>query len=691
MRYLDWRFVIVLFLLPLLTKAACVDSGYTVVFVNGIFNTRVQADESRLALQDRLGSQFNKEPITVRLGYNPSHLAGAGDLLQAAVQGFGTSISDFDRDTILLQIYPEVTTRKLLFVGHSQGTFYTNSIYDYLLNHGEPKESIGVYNVATPANYVAGGGAYLTSSYDTIISAYAQSAKDFGWLPPLSPNIDLPLEAYSNGHKFVEVYLAQAGDRVVGDVRRGLSRLSAAGGTTDGGCYTPPEQGLAYKTQQITFAVADPLALGLRTGALTAYQGVVATAGFAAGALGSLSNFVGSTLSFLNPFTTIEPHTENVPGSFTVVKSIYGSSLNEADLQELLGTQGASVATAPPAPRPQQKVVGEVAGAETEHPIEPLIPPVSMPPLSSPGFGGGAASTPEGASTEISTTTSGSAEPSVPTTPISTTTPTVLAVSSDGATYTSATLSPVTIQITFDTDVSSTSVVVEGSTQVVNNCGDSDSKTACFDFALFATEPGLFERLTITAENSVGTSTDSSHRFIIDTLGPVVSISHINSKSALPTLTGNTSDASRPVQVFLNGQHYEALSSAGVWSLTIPAGFELAEGEYVVTASSTDALGNVGSTTAGTLTVDMTAPAVTLTEGPAEGGSVASSSPVAFAYTVTDSLSTAASCAFDADLFVTCAGSASASLAPGAHVFTVVANDAAGNSATVSRNFVVLP
>jgi len=64
-------------------------------------------------------------------GYNESHIGGFGDLIESASQLFNYPISNYDRDNILRQIYPEITTRKILLVGHSQGTFYTNEIYDY--------------------------------------------------------------------------------------------------------------------------------------------------------------------------------------------------------------------------------------------------------------------------------------------------------------------------------------------------------------------------------------------------------------------------------------------------------------------------------------------------------------------------------------------------------------------------------
>lgn len=381
--------VFFLFLLPVVTQAQCLGSGYTVVFVNGIFNSRDQAESNRKALEVLIGKSYRGEQLNVHLGYNESHLAGAGDLLQAATQAFNGSITNYDRDTILLQIHPEVTTRKLLLVGHSQGTFYTNNMYGYLLDHGEPKENVGVYNVATPANYVAGGGAYLTSSLDSVINLSASVAKDFNALPPLPANINLWTRGPSgNGHSFSDVYLAEAGDRVVGDIQTALGKLKATQGTAIEGCFTPPEQGLGYQTQKAILAVADPASVAAVQGAKLAYQGAALAANATMAAVGSVASAIGS----LNPFAKAEPRTENLPGSFTVVKTLYGSSLNEGDLKELLGTsQGGAVAAAtqPLAP----KVAGEVKGTEAikPTPAQPVVPFPTVPALPSPGYGGGSA------------------------------------------------------------------------------------------------------------------------------------------------------------------------------------------------------------------------------------------------------------------------------------------------------------
>ena len=78
-------------------------------------------------------------------------------------QAFGGYV-DYDLTNILRQLHGDLKAQKILLVGHSQGTFYTNAAYDYLVKNGVDKKSIAVYNIGTPADKVAGNGEYLTSS-----------------------------------------------------------------------------------------------------------------------------------------------------------------------------------------------------------------------------------------------------------------------------------------------------------------------------------------------------------------------------------------------------------------------------------------------------------------------------------------------------------------------------------------------
>src|SRR3989338_905595 len=143
--------ILFLFLNPQRVFAVeCNSSGVTVVYVNGILTNDDEASLDRKKLQGEYEKRFGQTTTTFINGYNESHLAGGGDLYKSIQQTLekaaATVVEDYDLKTILLQIHPEVTTQKILLVGHSQGTFYTNAIYRYFLEHGTSGESVAVYN-----------------------------------------------------------------------------------------------------------------------------------------------------------------------------------------------------------------------------------------------------------------------------------------------------------------------------------------------------------------------------------------------------------------------------------------------------------------------------------------------------------------------------------------------------------------
>ena len=417
MRYF---YLILILFVPSFVFASCTQNGATVVYVNGILTTEDQARDDASSLWRKYFLRTGDSSTKFVNGYNPSHLGGFGDLLKSigqAYQNRGPYIQDTDLITILLQIHPQVTTQKLLLVGHSQGTYYTNAMYEYLTGHGVSKSSISVYNLATPAGFVAGDGRYLTSSTDKVINrirgslSIAPSREAFAAGPvlatvpqtfpdkPLPPNTTLTLNAKekadeNGGHSFSNVYLELAPSTIVSTVGGALAGLSAAADSA-GDCFAAPSEGVSYKAGKAGLGVLDYATA--KTGSALAFVkafavdvGTKAPANFAAA--------VGSFFTAITP----TPRTQNLPGSFGVVKAIYGSSVSEKDLQELLGTnQGGAVVlakpqTPPPAPAPASKQTskGEVRGAETQKP-EPLIPaPPAITGGYTPGFGGGGSASP---------------------------------------------------------------------------------------------------------------------------------------------------------------------------------------------------------------------------------------------------------------------------------------------------------
>src|SRR3989344_6528257 len=258
--------IIAFILFPFFTFASCNISGTTVIYVNGILTTYPGAKKDLGALQTEYIKKTGDYSINFLTGYNASHLAGAGDLYksiqQALQKATPTVVEDYDLKTILMQIHPQVTTRKILLVGHSQGTFYTNAIYRYMLEYGAPEKSVAVYNIATPANFVAGGGNYLTSSNDRIIERVRRWTIGAGAPAPLRANITIPIPANemddeAGGHHFESDYLNGVPEKVVSDITNGLAGLKASASSNGDGCFTPPPETLAYKAQKLSFAVID--------------------------------------------------------------------------------------------------------------------------------------------------------------------------------------------------------------------------------------------------------------------------------------------------------------------------------------------------------------------------------------------------------------------------------------------------
>lgn len=370
------------------------------IFINGVFGDKERAREDAKTLSHALGGSFGGQQVEVRVGYNPSHLAGLADVAQAIAQMMGGSISNFDRDTILRQVAPEVTIRKLLLVGHSQGALYANSLYDYLVVNGQPETSTGLYAVGTPGSYVAGSGKYITSATDGVISAVraaASLAADSGLAvgPPLPSNTIIPLtkEESTNkirGHRFSEVYLAKEPERIRTEIYSALEKLIPEWASDSEPCFFPPEKKTTDKVQEILFSVVDPTFSAGAQGVKVAARVGASVVGTAKMAYEKTASALGWTIGLFVP----EARTENLPGSFTIVKSLYGSSLTEEDVEEILGNQGGAVALAVQEKKEgatieEKQEEGIVAGAETE--VPPVVPISQLQPVPvSPGFGGGA-------------------------------------------------------------------------------------------------------------------------------------------------------------------------------------------------------------------------------------------------------------------------------------------------------------
>ena len=281
---------------PASAAGTCVADGYTVVFINGVFTDESAAIEDTSLLEKRFRDISGRTDVEIILAHNPTHMnvggLGAADLLQSMTQALAKPIGVSDKNEILWDIHEQLTTRKVLLVGHSQGTYYTNEVYDYLTTHGVPREAIAVYNVAAMTDSVAGqsvpyDGGYLTSSNDKVVQLVRNltdpaaelgsetiSTYNAGLLGaasthltetqvPLPANIEIPLSpederSLIGGHAFSDVYLANASGRTIAEINALLNQLEADQGPRGAeGCFSPPGATVWYHIEDKGLALID--------------------------------------------------------------------------------------------------------------------------------------------------------------------------------------------------------------------------------------------------------------------------------------------------------------------------------------------------------------------------------------------------------------------------------------------------
>src|SRR3989344_5564067 len=249
----------------------CSTKGYTILTINGILTDLEEAIYNKDALTFKLKGPFNNQQLKVDFIYNPTHLAGANDFIDVVQQGLFGQKSDYDLVEMLDDASKKVKTQKLLLVAHSQGNFYANNFYEKVASQagGVPGKSIGVYGVGSPAGWVAGGGKYLTSDTDSVIAATAAR-----YFSILKPNVHIELKLVDgNGHSFSDVYLKYQGNKIVSDIKSSLSKLKENDEQPENEpCISPPELTAIHKLQGAFLAVADPTALGIRTGLAASYK-----------------------------------------------------------------------------------------------------------------------------------------------------------------------------------------------------------------------------------------------------------------------------------------------------------------------------------------------------------------------------------------------------------------------------------
>lgn len=246
-----------------LSPYSCSKNGYTILAVNGIFTNEAEAKNNAYALKKVLSASHNGQAVTVDYLYNPTHISGAGDILDSIKEGLfdDEDSGGYDLSEMITDASQLVKTQKVLLVGHSQGNFYVNSFYTEIANEptGIPSQSIGAYAIATPSDHVAGGGRYVTSDTDTVI------ARVVGHLPLkkiLPPNIHISLQGGDGlGHGFSDVYLKYLAPEISSDIVWSLDRLYPNTTQTDNRpCILASKPNFVHQLQKVFFTVADTVA-----------------------------------------------------------------------------------------------------------------------------------------------------------------------------------------------------------------------------------------------------------------------------------------------------------------------------------------------------------------------------------------------------------------------------------------------
>ncbi|MFA5841349.1 MAG: hypothetical protein WC835_00030 [Candidatus Paceibacterota bacterium] len=373
----------------------CSRTGYTIEALNGVFTNREGAVENSSALQRKLPPTYHNEPLTVDYILNPSHLGGLGDIAKAVEQKVFDyeTVEDYDLTNMLIDASQKVKTQKLLLIGHSQGNFYANSIYDKLAGKqgGVPKESIRVYSVATPSARVAGEGKWLTSDTDKIISGLV--ARVLG-RDIKKPNIHIDLGPNGVGHSFSEVYLKYQPGRIISDIEASLQQLKENDVQNEiSPCFTPPDVTSAYKVQGALLTVTDFASDRIAYG-VTSTAKVVRDTGLALGGI------VNQTASAVLSITTgrSENSTDNNQ------KQVAAAAVTQNKNNDTTAPSGEDTAIVDSAlispPANLEAELPSRAGSPNLEAQPPSVAQTNNPPTPqinfsmSPGFGGGGGGTP---------------------------------------------------------------------------------------------------------------------------------------------------------------------------------------------------------------------------------------------------------------------------------------------------------
>lgn len=283
-----WLAMLSLFI-PAVASAACPVQETAVLYVNGIDTTEESAKKSIGMIEEKVSYApgVNPDCIIYDYAYNTNEPLFA-DFLEAALQKVdeqGISTSDFwhfflrhtsptlsilfdatiadyyDNSNALIDFgefvlgdqkaehlakYREhlAFNRRVILVGHSQGSLYANEEWDELI----PSEqgSVHIIAVATPADHVGSDGPYTTLEEDGVAKWL------FPFALPANAQNEEPCESAWICHGFKESYMSGSNsrERIVSQIVSLLPQPIAGGtleGTVRNGFYDPPLAGAVVR------------------------------------------------------------------------------------------------------------------------------------------------------------------------------------------------------------------------------------------------------------------------------------------------------------------------------------------------------------------------------------------------------------------------------------------------------------
>jgi len=697
-----------LFFMPVSTEALRCDTyGNTVVFVNGIFTDENEAKRSKEDLEDVYIRYTKDTSVNFVLAHNPSHISGAGDLAQTYYQLLGTSVGDFDLKNMLMRLHTDLSTQKVLLVGHSQGTFYTNEIYKYLIDNGLPESAVSVYNIATPANYVEGNGDYMTSANDNLINELRVWTAGLNINQPLQSNIIVPVFDSSTkplwrGHSFRGEYLAGASVKIVSDINKAINENSSRDSVVnEGGCFNLPKKGLSYRFQQGGFMVLDGASGAVVQGTKAVGRSAIAVVETTKKSLVNITNAVDDLFATTvknvqaqQDMQNLRPRSfgANVVDSVSEPEEVVETFSEPSPERERISNSSPQTPTAPPEPEPVSipEIVEEIVQTVAPEPVvaEPVVVVKSTPePVSEP------VATHEPEPTAPATDNSVYAIPTYAIgggggggAPADTTAPDepLVVTPSD---FTSA-FSTTTISFVGTAEVDSVlDLTYERSSGTVSETVSVDG-SGDWSVADLVFDQGTTTVSLTATDDSGNTSTATTVDVGIDTApsAPLILIPTSGQSFSTSTIIFSGTASSSMAMLSDFGEATTTSDVSGNWSFTLSG---LTEGDNTVGFSVTDSYGLSSATSSITVTVDTTVPVISdfsvleCDSSLNSSSCLAGGSPLNLSWTSTSTDISYYSIVYDGTVSATTtATTTTLALSDGTYSVQVAAYDNAGNGAT---------